>query len=164
MRAYRMNKTKTLQDHFTRAVLLALEETFENVRGLYLDPGTTLFETLVAVTAEEASRPLSATCASISAHVEHMRFSIDYVLEHMRQDKAPAADWSEIWRTVRDVTPDEWIDSQRRLRLSYDELRTYVETRQTWAGDVTYVVAILLHNAYHLGEIRQALCAIQPDR
>ncbi len=36
------------------------DETFEQVQGMYLDKGTSLFETLATVTAEEASRPVSA--------------------------------------------------------------------------------------------------------
>ena len=36
-------------DHFNRALLLLLDETFESVHGLYLDKGTSLFETLAGV-------------------------------------------------------------------------------------------------------------------
>ncbi len=42
---------------FKKALLDCLEETFERVSGIYLDSGTSLFETLEGVSAEEASRP-----------------------------------------------------------------------------------------------------------
>ena len=56
------------------------EETFEQVHGIYLDGGTSLFETLATISAEEASLPVSATCATLAAQVEHVRFYLD-VLE-----------------------------------------------------------------------------------
>jgi hypothetical protein len=156
---------KTLKDHFTEAMLAALDETFENVRGMYLDRGTSLFETLATITAEEASRPVSAHCASIAAHVEHMRFYMEVTLQFMRGER-PQVDWTEIWRTVRAVTPEEWADSQQRLRETYGHIRDLVTSMTTWEGDdeIGGALALLMHNAYHLGEIRQALCTIKPDR
>lgn len=145
----------------TEAVLLALEETFEKVYGLYLDRGTSLFETLATISAEEASRPVSAGCASIAAHVEHMRFYIDTTLRFIHGER-PEVDWGEIWRTVQAVTPEEWDASQQRLRQAYEAIRA--EARQTdWTGENTIggALALLMHNAYHLGEIRHALCTLQ---
>ncbi len=156
---------KTLKDHFTEAMLAALDETFENVQGMYLDRGTSLFETLAAITAEEASRPVSANCASIAAHVEHVRFYMEVTLRFVRGER-PKVDWTEIWRTVRAVTPQEWAASQQRLRETYEHVRELVTSMTTWEGEneVGGALALLMHNAYHLGEIRQALCTIKPDR
>lgn len=50
---------------FTKALDGLLNETFSNVQGIYLDRGTSLFETLETISAEDASRPVSATCAFI---------------------------------------------------------------------------------------------------
>jgi len=61
-------------DSFTKELYELLDETFNQVHGIYLDKGTSLFETLETITAEQASRPVSATCASIAAQVEHVRF------------------------------------------------------------------------------------------
>lgn len=152
---------KTLNVVMTEAVLTALDETFENVRGMYLDKGTSLFETLATVTAEEASRPVSATCATIAAQVAHITFYIDVLLRFMRGER-PAVDWGEIWRTVSAVTPEEWAASQARLRESYAQLRV-LASATTWEGEneVGGALALLMHNAYHLGEIRQALCTVR---
>jgi hypothetical protein len=49
----------SLNSHFKAAMLVALEETFENVHGIYLDGATSLFETLATISAEEASVPVS---------------------------------------------------------------------------------------------------------
>ena len=156
---------KTLKDLFTEAMLAALDETFENVQGMYLDRGTSVFETLATITAEEASRPVSAQCASMAAHVEHMRFYMDLTLRWMRGER-PKVDWTEIWRTVREVTPEEWAASQQRLRETYGQIRELAMSMATWEGEneVGGALALLMHNAYHLGEIRQALCTIKPDR
>ena len=51
-------------EHFTKAILMLLEETFEKVEGFYLDKNTSMFETLAGISAEEASvspEPLSLT-------------------------------------------------------------------------------------------------------
>lgn len=152
---------KTLSDLLTAELLLLLEETFEKVHGVYLDRGTSLFETLATVSAEEASRPVSADCASLAAQVEHVRFSLDMSMRYLRGER-PEADWSEIWRTVREVTPGEWADSQRRLRETYERTRTFLTDEVTWKDDeVGGVLGLLAHSAYHLGEIRQALCVIK---
>ena len=50
-------------ERFTTPFFEMLEETFEHVYGNYLDGGTSLFETLETISAEDASRPVSATCA-----------------------------------------------------------------------------------------------------
>ena len=155
----------SLNDIFAEAVLLALDETFENVHGMYLDRNTSLFETLATITAEEASRPVSANCASIAAHVEHVRFYLDITMQYMRGER-PKVDWTEIWRTVRAVTPEEWAASQQRLRETYGQVREMVTSTSAWkdVDEVGGVLALLMHNAYHLGEIRQALCTLKPDR
>jgi hypothetical protein len=50
----------TLED-FTKNLLLLMEETFGSKRyGIYLDEGTSLFETLDTVSAAEASIPSAA--------------------------------------------------------------------------------------------------------
>ena len=59
---------------FTKQVYALLQETFEKVEGIYLDRGTSLFETLASVTAVEASRPITETGTSICAQVDHVRF------------------------------------------------------------------------------------------
>ena len=93
---------------FTSELFDLFDETFEHVHGIYLDRGTSLFETLAVISAEEASRPISTTCATVAAQVEHVRFYLD-VLENYLLNKEPVkVDWGEIWRTVHEVTPEQW--------------------------------------------------------
>jgi hypothetical protein len=51
-----------------------------------------------------------------------------------------------------------------RLRETYDRIRALVMSMTTWEGEVGGALALLMHNAYHLGEIRQALCTIRTER
>lgn len=140
-----------------------LTETFEKVNGMYLDRGTSLFETLATVTAEEASRPVSATCASLAAQVEHVRFYIDTVETYMRGGDPGKVDWGAIWREVREVTPEQWETSIARLRVSYERVRALMKSFENWDGEneLAGALEILVHTAYHLGEIRQALCTLK---
>lgn len=138
-------------------------ETFEQVQGIYLDKGTSLFETLATITAEEASRPVSARCASLAAQVEHVCFYIDTLETYLRGDDPGKVDWGAIWREVEAVTPEEWAASHERLRESYARVVALMRSFETWdvEAQLADALAIVVHTAYHLGEIRQALCTLR---
>jgi len=145
-------------------VTLFLRETFERVHGMYLDKGTSLFETLATIDADMASRPVSPTCATLAAHIEHVRFYLDVLERGMAGTLDQAAvDWRHIWETVSAVTPEEWAASQTRLRASYERVVAHIDSWQTIDGErqLGGAIAVIAHTAYHLGEIRQALCTLQ---
>ena len=147
---------------FTGELFPLLEETFERVHGIYLDKGTSLFETLDTITAEEASRPVSARCASIAGQVEHVRFYLQVLQEYMQQKALGKVDWAASWY-LETVTPEEWEALKQRLKLTYQDLTALVKSFETWQGEneLGGALAIVVHTAYHLGEIRQALCTIK---
>lgn len=150
-------------ENFTKALLAVLGETFDNVRGFYLDKNDSLFETLAGITAEEASIPVGGKCATLAAQVKHVAFYLDVVESSVRNPSGPKADWEEIWRTVGRVTPEEWGGLQDDLRGSYDRIIKLMQDTPAWGEDeIGDAVAVIAHTAYHLGEIRQALCAIRP--
>lgn len=150
-------------DRFSSEIFDLFHETFEQVQGIYLDKGSSLFETLATISAAEASRPVSASCASLAAQVEHVRFYIDTLSAYMRGENPGRVDWGEIWRTVQQVTPQEWEASKARLRASYDAVLTLMQSFVAWDGEeqLSGALAIIVHTAYHLGEIRQALCTLR---
>ena len=153
---------QTADDRFAKELFELLDETFEQVHGIYLDGGTSLFETLETVSAEEASRPVSAKCASIAAQVEHVRFYLQ-VLERGIQGKTIGKiDWQRSWQ-LKEVTPEEWEDLKKQLGEDYQNVLTLMKSLDTWEGedDIGASLAILAHTAYHLGEIRQALCVVK---
>lgn len=150
---------------FKKALLSCLDETFSNVRGIYLDKGTTLYETLDAVSAEEASRAISPNAATIAAQVEHIRFYLHVLDDYMRTGIDKTNNWREIWETVSAVTPEEWEDTKRRLRESHERAMATINSFEKWDGkyDIGGALSILVHTAYHLGGIRQALGAIRAN-
>lgn len=147
---------------FTTALLMALEETFEQVRGMYLDKGTSIFETLATISAEDASIPVSENCASVAAHVAHMTLYMETLLKLIGGEQ-PQVDWAEIWLTVGAVSAEEWQASQQNLRDAYTQLRDVAQNTVWDERSMGGAMAVLMHNAYHLGEIRQALCTIRKN-
>lgn len=82
---------------FRGGLLIVLEGIFERVHGYMLDPGTSLFETLAVVSAEEASLPISVQSANLAAQVNHVRFYLDALLADP-PSAGQAVDWALSWR------------------------------------------------------------------
>ena len=146
------------------ALLMMLTEIFEEVNGYILDKGTSLFETLATISAEEASIPVGGKCATLAAQVKHVAFYLDVVDKSVRDPNSPPADWNEIWDTINVVDDAEWLEIQDELRHSYAVIRELVKSTPAWPSEreIGGAIAIIGHSAYHLGEIRQALCALRP--
>ena len=151
-------------EHFTKGLLMLLDETFDHVQGIYLDRNTSLFETLAGISADEASIPVGGKCATLAAQVKHVAFYLDVVEKGVREGNYPKVDWGEIWRTVSRVTPIEWQAIQDELRVNYRRIASLIETAPGWSDEdqIGGAMAVLAHTAYHLGEIRQALCSLRP--
>ena len=139
-----------------------LDETFRTVHGHYLDPRTSLFETLATISAEEASQPVGDRCATLAAQVNHIRVYIEVLERSMRGEEVGQTDWAASWR-VAGVDDEEWESLKQRLDAAYECMRATMRGVTTGdAGDeIGGTLAILVHTAYHLGEIRQALCTIK---
>ena len=70
-------------------------------------------------------------------------------------------DWSHAWQ-LGPVSGDEWATLIETLRSGITETRTVLRHADWNDEDSVYgSIAILVHTAYHLGEIRQALCTVQ---
>lgn len=151
-------------EQFAKALLALLDETFDNVQGYYLDRGTSLFETLAEVSAAEASIPVGGKCATLAAQVKHVAFYLDVAEKGLREGEFTRVDWGEIWRTVSSVTADEWEAIKLELRASYNRILRLIEDTHSWPGEteIGEAISIVVHTAYHLGEIRQALCTLKP--
>ena len=152
-------------DHFTKALLMLLDETFEQVHGFYLDKGTSLFETLAAITAEQASIPVGGKCATLAAQVKHVSFYLDVLEKSVRESNFAPVDWNEIWRTVNQVDAEQWQAIQADLRSSYARIQELVKTTADWPSEreIGGAIALITHTAYHLGEIRQAMCILRDE-
>lgn len=150
--------------HFVNAILEYLDETFEHHHGFYLDRGTSLFETLATVSAEEASRPVSPCCASIAAQVNHITSYLGVLGTAVRGKEVGKVDWNEAW-SIGPVDDPQWNALIADLRTAAAETARLIRGITEWGEDQAYgSIAMLVHTAHHLGEIRQALCTIQPNR
>ncbi len=159
-------KTTHIQvEDFTKALYILLDETFDNVHGIFLDKGTSLFETLETISAEEASIPVGGKCATLAAQVKHVAFYLDVVDKSVRDPDFPSVDWDEIWRTTKEVNAEEWEALKMGLRESYDRIKTLIEDTPEWSGErvIAGAIGTIVHTAYHLGEIRQALCTLKTE-
>ena len=151
-------------EHFTKALYVLLDETFDHVQGYFLDKGTSLFETLATISAEEASIPVGGKCATLAAQVKHVAFYLDVVEKSVRTQQNERQDWGKIWRETSAVTPEEWVALQAALRESYHRIKALIHDTTEWSSDYVIggAIATIVHTAYHLGEIRQALCSLRP--
>jgi hypothetical protein len=155
--------TETLNPtDFANNLYALLEETFENVHGIYLDKNTSLLQTLETVSAEQASIPVGGKCASLAAQVAHVTFYIECFEHFALQNDTSPVDWGEIWRTVEKVTPEEWDTLRTNLKDAYQRINTLFHENKLWnETTIGGSLSIVIHTAYHLGEIRQALCTLR---
>ena len=148
-------------DDFQSGLRFVLDEAFEKVGGVFLDPGESLFETLATISAAEASKPLGAGSGNIAAKVNHTRFYLDAAIEANRTGEYKPLDWEASWR-VGEVSEEEWRELNDRLRATYAEIMDFVDTFESWDGRyIGGAFGIVAHTAYHLGEIRQALQVVK---
>ena len=150
-------------EHFTKALYTLLDETFDNVQGYFLDKGTSLFETLATISAEEASVPVGGKCATLAAQVKHVAFYLDVLERNVRTQQYERQDWGKIWRETKAATPEEWEAIKTQLRESYERIKKLISDTTEWPGEqhIGGAIAAVVHTAYHLGEIRQALCSVK---
>lgn len=150
-------------EHFVKACLIMLEETFDNVVGIYLDKGTSLFETLAGISAEEASILVGGKCATLAAQVKHVAFYLEVVDKSAREANYPQVDWTEIWDNVNVVNEVEWQSIQDELHQNYIRIQELIKSTPAWNSEreIGGAIGVIAHTAYHLGEIRQALCTLR---
>ena len=147
----------------SKIVLDLLEETFEKSNGYYLDSQTSLFETIENISAAEASIPVGGNCATLAAQVSHITFYMKALEDVIKGSTYQQVDWGEIWRTINQVSPQEWQNIQSDLKQNVQYIQALVREKASWQreDELGSVIGIITHTAYHLGEIRQALCMIR---
>ncbi len=150
-------------DDFRSALRFVLQEGFEKVEGIFLDPGDSLFETLSTISAREASMPLGEGSGNIAAKVNHIRFYLGAAIEANRTGEYKRLDWASSWR-VGEVDDDGWRELIERFRASYEEIRAFVDSFEGWNDRyIGGAFGIVTHCAYHLGEILQALQVVKAE-
>jgi hypothetical protein len=60
------------------------------------------------------------------------------------------------------VTSEEWEDFKGKLKDAYYRMEKLFRGSKTWNEDtIVGSLSVVVHTAYHLGEIRQALCTLK---
>jgi len=151
------------QENFLNNLFSLYDETFENHHGIYLDNNTSLFATLETVSAQEASIPVGGKCASLAAQVTHVIFYLEMLEKYFLKQDVGKVDWGEIWRTVEKISPEDWETLKKKLRDTVARINGLFQKAESWDDEdmVGAAMAIVVHSAYHLGEIRQALCTLK---
>jgi hypothetical protein len=94
--------------------------------------------------------------------VAHVTFFIESFERFALQGDNSPRDWGYIWRTVEKVTPEEWDEYKKKLRETYERMMKLFSENPMWNEDtIGGALSIVVHTAYHLGEIRQALCTLK---
>ena len=147
---------------FTAEMLALFDETFTVVSGQYLDKGTSLFETLETIDAVQASIAPSDRCGTIAAQVNHVTFYLEVLNRYFQGEDPGKVDWDASWN-LSAVTDAEWSALKDALRTAHDHSRALIAAQTDFSDTdrVGEAMAIVVHTAYHLGEIRQALCPIR---
>lgn len=153
------------QKLFTGQFFEMLDEAFVTHHGVFLDRNTSLFETLATISAGEASIPVGGKCATLAAQVAHVTFYLDVNEAYILNKDIGEVDWNDIWVRVKEVTPEEWQEYQAKLKETYQRVLSLLQGFDDWNDErrVGGALAILVHTAYHLGEIRQAMCTVKQN-
>jgi hypothetical protein len=155
------------QEHIIKDLFDILDEAFVTHHGIFLDEGTSLFETLETITAEEASIPVGGKCATLAAQVAHVNFYLEVIEAYILKKDTGKVDWDDIWRRVSKVSPEEWKAYKDQLKETYQRILSMLQNLDPadWDDERSFsgAMAIAVHTAYHLGEIRQAMCTVKQE-
>ncbi|MGH8015965.1 MAG: DinB family protein [Candidatus Zixiibacteriota bacterium] len=140
-----------------------LNETFNSVEGIYLDKGTSLFETLNSITAEEASTPARPGGTTIAAHAFHIDYYLVVISAYMKGTWPEKVDWKASWQT-KTVNDNEWETLKNKLSTTRDEVLKQINSFDDWNDDkrIGGAMAVVVHTAFHIGALRQILKAVKP--
>jgi len=156
---------KIEQEFITQDLFDILDETFVTHHGIFLDKGNSLFETLETITAAEASIPVGGKCATLAAQVAHVNFYLEVLEDYILNRERENVDWGDVWRRVNTVSAEEWKAYQDQLKETYQRIISMLKNLEDWNDEhpIGGTLAIAIHTAYHLGEIRQAMCIVKQE-
>jgi len=155
--------------NYKKWLLTLLHETFglSTQPGAYfLDSGSSgYFGVLETVGADLASQPLKPGNATVAAHCNHVVFLLQVVEKYLRGEdiKTKKEDWEATWQVIT-VSESEWNLTRNLLRDRFDQLISSIEAVENWTEEaVADSLIVLVHSAYHLGEIRQIISSAHSE-
>jgi hypothetical protein len=151
------DSSKTIESKlFVEATAYLLRETFEGSpegqSSAYLDRGVGIFNTLAALSAENASKDFHGT--TIAAQTEHAKFYLDRLCEFIN-GRSERVNWEDSW-LIETVSDSEWEALQTSVRKSYEGALVCLASVEDWnERAMGMAFGMIAHTAYHLGAIRQ---------
>jgi hypothetical protein len=149
--------------NYKKWLLTLLQETFgdpSQPAAYFLDSASSgYFGVLEKTGAGLASQSLKPGNATVAAHCSHVVFLLQVVEKYLRGEdlKTRKEDWEEDWH-VTTVNEAEWDLIRKSLRDGYDQLISSIEAADDWSEEsLADSLIVLVHSAYHLGEIRQII-------
>ena len=150
-----MEQVEISSPAITNALIAALKMALygdEQNHGWY----NGLLFALEGVSAERASRPPAPGRATVAAHAEHVRFTLQVVNAWGRGEN-PEVDWADSWK-VQTVNQDEWNTLREGIKREFEALREGIQNRTTWREQgLMTMINNIGHTAYHASAIRQLL-------
>jgi hypothetical protein len=116
---------------------------------------------LASLAAEEAYALPAPGRPSIASHAAHLKFTLELTLKRLHGEN-PTPDWQSSFQ-VGEESPAAWEQLQRELHAAYDGVLAYFDRQRDlpiseWVPiHVAGLAAMIGHNAYHLGAIRQIM-------
>jgi len=156
-----------MQMELTPTILEMYRETFEGpVRPnwTWITSGTAdaaVLGSLAELSAEQAFAAPAPGRKSIAAHATHLKYTLELTLKRL-QGENPPVDWPGSFNTG-EQSAEAWTQLQRELRAAYDGVLAFYnrladQPLTAWQPiQAAGLVAMIGHNAYHLGAIRQLL-------
>lgn len=145
---------------FVNNILTFFTETFEGTPEFptaYLDTNVSFFDACQDISAAQASTPITKEGMTLAAHIEHTRFYMALLLQHMHGHATKDVNWDETWQQ-QTVSEDAWHTLKSDLETSYQEVKTHIQNVSAWEDiEIGDALAIVVHSAYHLGAIRQIM-------
>lgn len=119
-----------------------------------LDADTGWTQTLAAVSAVEASRPVAPGGTTIAGQTAHAAYQLE-LFEAIVENRHVEADWPGSF-APSEVDEDAWAALQLRLRGVAERVSSHLRSTALWPeAHVRSALGALVHLAYHLGAVRQ---------
>lgn len=159
------------QQTWADGILDVLREAVEGGRpgeGTAFLDGTTadgrgnhgLLATLATLSAAQASQEVGG--ATVAGQTRHTAFHLEVMVRWERDGDRGPFDWPGSFQPAQ-VSEEEWLTLQARVRQAYEELTAFAQTQADAPpnGDLTDgLTGAAAHVAYHLGAIRQLAKAV----
>ncbi|MCC7422741.1 MAG: DinB family protein [Planctomycetaceae bacterium] len=124
-----------------------------------------VFASLDALTADQAYAEPKPGRKSIAGHAAHLRYTLDLTLKRLNGEN-PTPDWKTSFDTGA-KSPAAWEQLKKDLRTAYDGVLAFFDSLREkpinkWIPiHAVGLSAMIGHNAYHLGAIRQLMLDVR---